>query len=276
MAADLHVHTTFSDGEDTPQEVVAKAKEARLKTIAITDHDVVDGIEPAISEGERLSVTVIPGVEFTTELPKKEVHILGYFIDYKRKDFNETLSKIRESRQTRIYRIAEKLKKIGITLDPKKVFAISGSGSAGRPHVARALLEDGIVKSVREAFHKYLSSRGPAYVPHYKLSPTAAVKLVLSCGGIPVFAHPAISNCDDIIPDLVAAGLKGIEVYYPSHSERDVKRYLGFAKKMNLLVTGGSDYHGVEFVRDVKLGAISIPDDLVKKLFEAKEELDEK
>ncbi len=269
MPADLHVHTTFSDGSDSPEEIVREAKKANLKTIAITDHDVVEGIDPAIKEGKKLGVDVIPGIEFTTETPDKEIHILGYLIDYKNARLKEILAKIQEGRRNRIYKIAEKLTKIGVKLDPARVLELAKDGSAGRPHVARVLLETGIVKSVKEAFDRYLDSRGPAYVPHYKLFPNEAIKLILDVKGVPVLAHPAISKCDDMIPDLVSFGLMGIEAYYPGYSEQNTKYYTGLARKSNLLVTGGSDYHGKSNTKDIGLGGVPVSDELVDILIEA-------
>jgi predicted metal-dependent phosphoesterase TrpH len=268
MAADLHVHTTFSDGDETPEEVVNKAKEAGLKTIAITDHDVVDGIKPAEIQGEKVGVNVIPGVEFTTELPNAEIHILGYHIDSNNKSLKDFLLKVQESRRKRIHKITDKLQKLGVDVSAEKVFEFAGGASAGRPHVARALMDMGVVKSIREAFSKYLEWKGPAYVSHYKLSPEGAIKLILDVGGVPVFAHPATSGCDEIIPDLLAAGLKGIEVYYPGMAPNAIEYYLNLAEKLDLVVTGGTDYHGSG--KKISLGDINISDELVDKLAEAK------
>ncbi len=269
MPADLHIHTAFSDGTFTPEEIVRLAKKAGLKTISITDHDVIDGIEPAMKEGEKLGIKVIPGIEFTTEIPNTEIHILGYYIDYKLPKLTDTLKKIQDDRTARIYKILGKLEKIGIKLDVKRVFEIAGHGSAGRPHVARALVEAGHVRNVREVFEKYLNFNAPAYVPHFRLTPEEAIKLILEAGGIPVFAHPAVSNYDEIIPDLVAAGLKGIEVYYSGHSRQVEKHYFGVAKKFNLLITGGTDFHGYGNSRETELGEVVVSDELVKKLDEA-------
>jgi len=270
MPADLHIHTTFSDGTFSSEEIVRLAKKAGLKTISITDHDTVDGIEPGIKEGEKLGVEVIPGIEFTTEVPEAEIHILGYYIDYKLPQLKEILKKIQEDRISRIYKIVEKLDKLGVRLNSQRVFEIAGHGSAGRPHVARALIEAGHVRSIRQAFDKYLNYGAPAYVAHFRLTPEEAIKLILEAKGIPVLAHPAVSNFDSIIPDLLAAGLKGIEVYYSGHSREDKKHYLGLARKYNLLVTGGSDFHGLANYREVELGETTIPDELVDELAKVK------
>lgn len=266
MPADLHIHSNFSDGIDSPEEIAGLAAAAGLKTISLTDHDVVDGIDRAREEGKGKGVEVIPGIEFTTESPRTEIHILGYFIDYKNPDLLSILEKIQKSRVERIYKIVKKLKALKVEIEPEDVFAISGKKSPGRPHVARVLLSRGAVSSFRDAFNRYLDFRSPAYVPHYKLSPVEAIHLIGKVGGIPVFAHPAISNSDEIIPDLMAEGLRGIEVYYPGYQPERIERYLGLARKYDLLVTGGSDFHGMDSGREVKLGDLTIPDELVDKL----------
>ncbi|MFH1826556.1 MAG: PHP domain-containing protein [bacterium] len=266
MPADLHIHTKFSDGTQSPQEVVELAHQAGLTAIAITDHDVVAGIDEALQEGQRFGIEVIPGIELTTETQDTEIHILGYFIDHHDQVLNEALAKIQKGRAERILKICEKLKQLGVDLLPEKVFAIAGHEAAGRPHVARALLEEGFISTFKEAFNKYLKFNGPAYVAHYKLSPEEAIGLVIKAKGIPVFGHPAVSNCDQLIPDLVKAGLAGIEVHYLSHSNSQTRHYLNIAKENKLLVTGGSDYHGLDSGRDVKLGDLTISDELVEKI----------
>jgi len=266
MPADLHIHSNFSDGVDSPEEIVRLAAAAGLTAISLTDHDGIDGIERAEEEGRRAKVEVIPGIEFTTENPRAEIHILGYFIDYKDPELLSVLEKIQADRVKRIYKIVKKLKALKVDIEPEDVFSISGKKSPGRPHVARALIGRGAVSSFKEAFNRYLDFRAPAYVPHYKLSPEEAVRLIVKVGGIPVFAHPAISNSDEIIPDLVAEGLRGLEVYYPGYQPERIERYLGLARKYGLLVTGGSDFHGMESGREVKLGELAIPDELVEKL----------
>ncbi len=234
--------------------------------IAITDHDVVDGIEPAQKRGKELGVEIIPGIEFTTEAFDTEIHILGYFIDHRHPALVEAITKIQKGRRERIFKICEKLKGLGVDLDPEKVLELAGNRAPGRPHVARALVQEGFVEDFREAFDKYIDFHGPAYVSHYKLSPQEAVGLVVSAGGVPVYAHPGVSNCDQIVPDLITAGLAGIEAYYSGHSRSQTRHYLNLAKKHGLLVTGGSDYHGFKSGREVELGEMGIPDELVEKL----------
>lgn len=268
MPADLHIHTNFSDGCLSPEDIVRRAHEAGLTVIAITDHDNVEGIPRAMAEARISGISLIPGIEFSTDLPDAEIHILGYYIDYKAEWLLELLSRIRNDRKNRIYKTAELLKKLGVEIKPEEVLALAEAGSVGRPHVARVLVSKGIVGSVQEAFNKYLNYGAPAYVPHFKLTPEEAVKVIIKAGGIPVYAHPAVSNKDDIIPALVSAGLAGIEVYYSKHSGTQIKRYLSIAKKHGLLVTGGSDFHGFGTVRDVALGDSMLPDRFIRKMEE--------
>ena len=266
MSADLHIHSNLSDGTHAPQAVVDLAKAAGLKTIALTDHDTVDGSQPAQKRGAEVGVEVIPGIEFTTETLNAELHILGYFMDYTDPKFTGVLDKVQKDRVQRIYKIVDKLKALGVDILPKDVFAISGEKAPGRPHVARALVSRGAVANFKEAFNRYLDSRSPAYVPHYKLTPAEAIRLITGLKGIAVFAHPAVSNCDEMIPELMAEGLRGIEAEYGGHRPDQTKHYLNVARKYGLLVTGGSDFHGLDSGREVALGDFSIADELVDKL----------
>ena len=271
MSADLHIHTNFSDGTQSPEAVVKLAKKNGLKTIAITDHDGVAGIEPAQRAGKAAGVAVIPGIEFTTEAYDTEIHILGYYIDSHSPELLTALSKIQRGREDRIYKICEKLKDLGVDLDAEKVFKLAGHRDAGRPHVANALKAEGFVKSFKEAFDRYIAFHGPAYVSHYKLSPVEAVKLIVAANGVAVFAHPGLSNCDQIIAELMSAGLRGLEVYHGSHDQGRIDHYLQLAQKDGLLVTGGSDFHGFKSGLESELGAVSINDELVEKLRRAAE-----
>lgn len=266
MPADLHIHSNCSDGLDPPETIVGLARAAGLTAISLTDHDTVDGIDGAVAAGQQAGVEVIPGIEFTTEQPRAEIHILGYFIDHRAAGLRSILEKIQADRVKRIYKIVRKLQSLKVDILPEDVFAVSGKKAPGRPHVARALLKLGAVSSFKEAFNRYLDFRSPAYVSHYKLAPAEAVRLVRTVGGLPVFAHPAVSNCDELIPGLVAEGLRGIEVYYPGLGPEAIERYLGLARQYGLLVTGGSDWHGNDPGREVKLGDLTIPDELVERM----------
>jgi 3',5'-nucleoside bisphosphate phosphatase len=268
MPADLHIHSNFSDGLLSPEEIVRKARDAGLTVIAITDHDTVDGIGPAIAEGEKVGVKVIPGIEFTTDTKDNEIHVLGYYIDYKAQWLQQLLLKIREDRKNRIYKIVDKLKEQGVDISAQEVLALAENGSAGRPHVARMLIQKGIVKNIPEAFNRFLVRGAPAYIPHFRLTPSEAVQTIVKAGGIPVYAHPAVSNSDEIIPELMANGLAGIEVFYGKHSDAQVKHYRALAEKYGLLMTGGSDFHGFGTGRDVSLGAAQLPDERISAMEE--------
>lgn len=266
MPADLHIHTAFSDGTCSPEEIVSLAKEAGLTAIAITDHDTVAGIDRAKQAGRSAGLEIVPGIELTTEDFEAELHILGYFIDRRDPGLLQALMQIQQGREKRIFKICDKLAELGLELDPERVFALAGHRAAGRPHVAKAMIEAGLVKDFKEAFRKYINFRGPAYVSHYKLSPAEAIKLIRAAGGLAVFGHPAVSNCDQALPELISAGLAGIEAYYSGHNSSQTRHYLGLAEKYGLLVTGGSDFHGTGAGREIKLGELALSDELMDKL----------
>ncbi len=251
-----------------PEEIVKKAHSSGLTAISITDHDTLDGIPDGIAAAEKCGIKIVPGIELTTDLPETEIHILGYYIDHNDAPFRELLSKIHKDREARISKIVDKLKQLGINIEVDEVMELVDSGSAGRPHVARVLVKKGVVGSIQEAFNKYLDLRSPAYVPHFRLNPIEAIKAIINAGGIPVYAHPAVSKKDEMIPELVAGGLAGIEVFYARHSFFQVKHYLSIAKKHNLLVTGGSDFHGLGTGRDIELGDLKLEDKYFNKLEE--------
>lgn len=266
--ADLHLHTTFSDGTFSPQQLVREAKKAGLFCIAVTDHDNISAISPVREIAADL-LEVVAGVELSSELDLNEIHILGYFIELKHSGLQEELDKIRQIRIKRVYAILEKLRQQGIELNPQDVFDISGEGSTTRLHIARAMLAKGIVSNISEAFCRYIGNKCPAYVGKFSLTPQDAIRLILEAKGIPVLAHPYTSNCDELIPSFIKAGLKGLEVYYPEHSEAVRRSYLQLANKYGLLVTGGSDFHGTAKA-NVRIGEVVIPYELVEKLKEAK------
>jgi hypothetical protein len=270
--ADLHLHTIFSDGTYTPEELISRSQKAGLSAIAVVDHDSVSGIEPALAAAESSDLEVLPGIELSTEHNDREVHILGYLIDYKNKTFLDKLEYLRNNRIERVYKIIGKLKNLGIDLDPKSVFNLSGSGTVGRLHIARALVQDGLAGSISEVFQKYIGDNGPAYVLGFRFSSGEAIKFIKDAGGVPVLAHPYSLNNDELIFEFIKLGLMGLEVYYPEHSQGEVNFYLDLAKKNNLLVTGGSDCHG-KAKPQVRIGSIKLPYSLVKKLKEAKESL---
>ncbi len=269
MKADLHLHTTASDGRLEPGKIVRLAVKVGLDVIAITDHDTVDGVAPALAAaGDLPSLTVIPGVEINTDVPHGEVHVLGYFIDYTDQKLALTLQKLRESRLRRAQKMIAKLSSLGIDIEWQRVHELAQGGSVCRPHIAQALFEKGYVSSEKEAFDKYIGHNGPAYVERYKLLPTEAAKLVIDAQGLPVLAHPAdISDLNELVPKLKAAGLVGIEVYYKDYGPEIIGGLLKVARRYNLIPTGGTDYHAFEDGSEVMMGGALTPPQSVEWLF---------
>ena len=271
MKFDLHLHTTASDGRLTPSQMVALAVERGLEVISITDHDSVGGVDEALAaaaSGGR--ITVVPGVEINTDLSTGELHVLGYFIDYKDGDLVAALAKIRESRVGRAQKMLAKLQELGMPLEWQRVMDLARGESICRPHIAQAMLEKGYISDEREAFERYIGRDCPAYIGREKVGPADAVRIVKKAGGIPVLAHPAdIVDVDNLIVDLKVAGLVGIEAYYGQYNGKAVRRILGLAKRHGLLTTGGSDYHHFCDGRDVLPGSTDIPVSAIERLFAA-------
>jgi len=268
-SADLHLHTVFSDSTYTPEQLVEAAYKAGLACIAVVDHDTVKGIKPLIQAARSRDIEVVPGIELSAEYMGQEIHILGYFIDYHNRKLLKKLQVLKANRIARIRKIAKKLKDIGIDLKPRAVFALAKSGTVGRMHVALAMVKEELVKSTAEAFNRFIGDNGPAYVLDFKLSPSEAVALIKGAGGIPVLAHPYLIKQEDLIRQIIKAGIMGLEVYYPQHSKNMIKAYLKLAEEYGLLATGGSDCHG-RAKPFVKIGSVKIPYDLVEKLKNAK------
>ena len=269
MKADLHLHTTASDGRLAPREIVSMAVRVGLDVIAVTDHDTIDGVVPALNAAQASpSITVIPGVEINTDVPRGEVHILGYFIDYTDKKLAATLQKLRDSRRERAQKMIAKLGKLGMKIDWQRVSELVRGGSVCRPHIAQALFEKGYVGSEKEAFDKYIGHDGPAYVERYKLLPIEVVKLILDAKGLPVLAHPAdIAGLDKLVPKLKAVGLVGLEVYYRDYSSEIVAGLAKIAEKYDLITTGGTDYHAFGDGSEVEIGGAITPARSVEQLF---------
>jgi predicted metal-dependent phosphoesterase TrpH len=250
---DLHTHTIASDGMLTPRELVAEAARRGVRVLAVTDHDSTDGLAEAIETARRYPpLTIVPGIEINCDVEGAEIHILGYYMDYEAAWFQDFCRAQREERRARVRRTAERLAALGMPIDVERVFALVQEGSAGRPHVARVMIERGYVKSVREAFDKYLAAGKPAHVPRKKLTPEDAVRLLRKAGGVPVFAHPGLAGRDELIPSL------GIECYYSEHSPAQRGAYLDLCREHGLIATGGSDFHGPQ-VRAAMLGNPTVP-----------------
>ena len=257
--ADLHSHTTASDGALSPRELVRLAARQGVRVLAVTDHDSVSGLPEAIDEAARHGIEIVPGLEINCDVEGAEVHILGYCVDWQAQWFETFLAEQRAERTARVHRIVERLGELGVSLTAGEVFAICKEGSPGRPHVAQAMVKRGYVKSVREAFDRYLRSGGPASVPRRRLTPVEAVQVIRRAHGVPVMAHPGLANRDEMIPELVEAGLGGIETFYPEHSAGQIEAYRTICRERGLIPTGGSDYHGSHTGRANTLGTPHVP-----------------
>ena len=265
---DLHLHTTCSDGRLTPTELVALAARQGVKLMAVTDHDSTDGLEEALEESrEHPQLEVIPGIELGTEVPGGEIHMLGYYIQYKNADVQDILQNFRLGRVNRARRMVEKLGEMGIQLEWPRVQEIAGEGSVGRPHIALAMVEKGYISHPKDAFPTYIGRNCPAYVERSKLTPREAVLLIRNWAGTAVVAHPAdIENLEDTLEDLKSAGLSGMEVHYAQYTEEKIKELADVAKRHGLLACGGSDYHALGNPVEPLPGSVGPPMEVVRGL----------
>jgi len=265
--ADLHIHSTASDGRLTPAEVVQEAARRGLKFMSLTDHDTIDGIAPAKAAAKGFpGLKLIPGVEISTDIAAGEVHVLGYFIDYTDRELLETLERFRNSRLGRARGMVAKLDKLGVHLDWQRIEQIAGSSVMGRPHIARAMLEKGYIGSFKQAFSDYIGRDGPAYVEREKITPAEAVALIIKARGLAVLAHPFTAGDPEVLTEeLKAAGLAGIETYYDNYTAGEIDQLVKLAQKHNLIATGGSDFHGIDSSESV-IGGTDLPLESVEKL----------
>jgi len=259
MEIDLHTHTTASDGSFTPSQLVNYAKERDLRALAVTDHDTIDGNEEALSAGRREGLEVIPGIEISVDYSPGSMHMLGYFIDTGSQQLKEKLALLQDSRADRNPKIIGKLNELGLAVSYDEVVEVSGGGQVGRPHIAQVLLKKGYTTTIQEAFDKYLGKGAPAYFDKFRLNAEDAIAMITDAGGVPVLAHPFTLKCknqgelEELLKHLATRGLGGIEVYYTEHSEKQTKLYRLLAERNNLLITGGSDFHGANMAA-VELG----------------------
>ena len=244
---ELHAHTTASDGHFTPQDLVLFAQESGITHLAITDHDTTAGLAAAREQSAKLPIEIIAGIELSAMHLGREIHILGYYIDDQRIILQNKLRDLFEDRFTRAERMVKKFNSLGYPIKFDDIKAKTGpKGLLGRPHIALVLIDYGIVTCITEAFDKYLNPGRPGYVPRMKLSPQEAIKLIKAADGIPVLAHPGLNFPLSLLPDCLDAGLLGIECYHPRHNPAQTQMYLEIAHSYNLVVTGGSDFHGYE------------------------------
>ncbi|MBI2844351.1 MAG: PHP domain-containing protein [Armatimonadetes bacterium] len=264
--ADLHIHTTASDGALSPTQVVEEAANIGLAAIAISDHDTVDGIDEAMAAAGVGNVEVIPAVEINTDLGPSEVHILGYFVDWRSERLRGHLLELRRARLERGKKMVGKLQTLGVPVTFERVLEIAGRGSVGRPHVAQAIVEVSSVQSIGEAFARFLVRGAPAYVERTKLTPFEAVAIVVASGGVACLAHPGKSGRDHIIPMLVKSGLRAIEVYHSDQYPESSQRYHAVARKLGLIETGGSDAHGFDPDYGTSIGSTTVDMRVVEDL----------
>ncbi len=263
---DLHTHTRFSDGSLTPEALVALALERHLAALAITDHDSVEALDPArTAAGSALEL--VPGIEMSSALGGFDLHVLGYYVDGAHPGLIATLARFRDERMRRAQAMVDRLAQLGLPLDAAEVFALAGPGVVGRPHVAEALKRAGHVESVDDAFRRYLGLHGEAYVPRPAFAPAEAIALIHAAGGVSVLAHPGPMLPDSMIEQLVANGLRGLEVWHPVHGAALVRRYRALARRLDLIETGGSDFHHVG--RGTALGELPVPAKALERLKEA-------
>ncbi len=264
---DLHTHTNASDGALSPEALIERAAAIGIEHLSITDHDTVDALPDAMRGAEEAGIDFIPGIELSTDIPHGEVHLLGYYIDFRDPDFLSMLEVMRDSRVNRARRMVEKLAQLGMPLSWERVKELAGEGSVGRPHVAQAMLEKGYISTMAEAFEKWIGREGPAYVERYKLTPAEAIALVRRVGGIPVLAHPLdIPDLEGMLAQLTSHGLLGLECYYGKYTEDQVAYLAALADKYGLICTGGTDFHGLPNMDDVPLGGTYVPLEVVEEL----------
>ena len=268
--ADLHVHTYYSDSTFSPEEVMATAKAKDLAAIAICDHDSVSGIAPCQELSGEFGVEVVPGIEMTAEYDEAEIHLLGYYIDWQAPWFVRRLKDIQASRIERVHKMVKKLNEVDIPVTVEDVFKLAGRGTVGRLHVAQAMMKTGKVSGYWEIFDKYIGFKKSCYVQYVKFSPKEAIEAILKAGGVPVIAHPKLIGNDEYIPKLVDCGLRGIEVYHTDHKKAARNHYENLASQYDLLMTGGSDCHGMGKGK-VLMGTVRVPYMLVERLKEESE-----
>jgi predicted metal-dependent phosphoesterase TrpH len=265
MTADLHLHTHFSDGTYSPEELAQEAVRHHLAAIALTDHDTVEGCARAGAACAQAGVEFIPASELTAEIDGHELHLLAYGVDTCHPGLLSAMESFQKVRQSRIEEMVARLNELGIELRSETVFELADCRSPGRPHVARALVNQGVCGSADEAFQRFLKRGRPAWAPKFKISARDAIALVHEAGGAAVLAHPGLNRIDDYFPQLGEAGLDGLECYHTKHSPATAHRYRQCAEDRGWLVTGGSDCHGLAKGTPL-IGTVRLPYERVEKL----------
>jgi 3',5'-nucleoside bisphosphate phosphatase len=276
---DLHMHSSFSDGSHTPEELIEEAVRHNITAVALTDHDTVRGIPRFLNAAVGSGIQGIAGVEISTAFPHGELHLLGYMINHKDPVLGVQLDWIRNARQARNEEILHKLNKLGLHLSWRDVRVYAGQHVVGRPHFARAMVARGYVGSVKEAFRQYLSRGAPAYAKRRSLSPQEGIEVITGAGGVAVLAHPCTLKLEEselweVLQEMQRLGLGGLEVYYPAHQATQIERFKAMADELGLVATGGTDYHG-QHTPDLKIGhgygGLNVPDEIIEQLLAKKE-----
>ena len=263
--ADLHLHTCYSDGTLTPAELVREAHARGLSTIAVTDHDTMESFPEASAEAAALGVELIPGIEVSTQSAREDIHLLGYCMDMEDAAFRTWLTELRTARLQRLERMVERLRQLGMAVTVDDVIKISGPGTVGRLHVARALVACGAVNDTNQAFDKYLGTHKPAYVADCHPSPEEGIRRLRAARGLPVLAHPVYLKDEALITTLAQCGLAGLEVYHAKHDAGQQMKYAQIAQREQLLMTGGSDCHGTA-KGQMMIGTVKLPYTYVEQL----------
>lgn len=257
---DLHTHSTASDGALNPRALVDLAVEQKLSVLALTDHDSTAGVAEAATRAAVSGLEFIAGVELSTRVVEGEVHILGYYVDPENRELGDELTRFRQAREERAATMVERLGEIGAAIDLARVHELAAGGTIGRPHVARALIEAGHARSVDDAFARFLVRGRAGYVERYRLRPAEAVALLRRSGAVPVLAHPhSVAELNQLLPELVRAGLRGLECYYGDYEDTRRDRLLSTAARFQLIPTGGTDFHGGAALHRRPLGSVRVP-----------------
>jgi len=264
---DLHMHTLFSDGMKTPEELLDLVRSKKLKAFSVTDHDSLTGflkVKELLSDDDP---ELVSGVELSVSIDNSDMHILAYFVDYENENFNEALLEFQKRRNMRSRLMVQKLNELGVNINFEDVEKLAHGDVIGRPHVAKAIFENRNVDYYEEAFQKYIGDNKPAYIPKENFTLKQAIDLIHQADGLAVLAHPGINNKEEYLDVLVGLGLDGLEAYHPCHKQSDVDRYIHMAEKHRLVVTGGSDYHGIEG-RYGKIGSQNVPYSCLERIKE--------
>ncbi len=264
--ADLHTHSFYSDGTESPRRLLELAKAAGLSALAVTDHDTMDGYAEAVAAASELGVELIPGIEMSASYEKCEVHVLGLLLNPSNEALRRFLAEQKERRVQRVHEMVRRLQQMGVSITAEDIFAIGGNkGTVGRLHVAQALVKRGYISKPEEAFDRYIGPKNPAFVPGSPMPPETVIQMIRQADGLPVLAHPVYLKSDDWIDLFARQGLVGVEVYHSSHTPEVIQRYERIADRLGLLKTGGTDFHG-SAKEGVPIGAVAVPYALVDSL----------